>query len=99
MATIHIETKKKMVELPIDALRNLSAIATSKGISVKKYMESILLDKAQTMERNQNPSPSNDPYFDDPHNIERIVESSKQVSEGKTVELTPELRKKLFGKL
>ncbi len=99
MATIHVETKKKMVELPIDALHKLAALATSKGISVKKYMESILLDKAYTMKRDQNPSPSNDPYFDDPHNIERIMESARQAQEGKTVELTPELRKKLFGDL
>lgn len=41
-------------------------------------------------------SPSNDPYFDDPRNIERIVKSSEQARNGRTVKLADDLRKELF---
>ena len=44
-------------------------------------------------------SPSNDPYFDDPRNIEAISKASQQVKEGKVTRLTPELRNELFGDL
>lgn len=42
-------------------------------------------------------SPSNDPYFDDPRNIEHIEIGIEQAKQGKTVKLTPELRSELFG--
>lgn len=41
-------------------------------------------------------SPSNDPYFDNPRNIEDIVKSSEQALNGQTVKLTDDLRKELF---
>lgn len=41
-------------------------------------------------------SPSNDSYFDDPRNVEDVVRASEQARNGKTVRLTPALRKKLF---
>ena len=41
-------------------------------------------------------SPSNDPYFDNPRNIERILESSGQAKNGQTKPLSQALRKKLF---
>lgn len=44
-------------------------------------------------------SPSNDPFFDDPRNIEEILKASKEAKEGKTVKLTPELKDELFGEL
>lgn len=44
-------------------------------------------------------SPSNDPYFDDPRNIEAILKGIQQAKEGKTTKLTPELRNELFGDL
>lgn len=44
-------------------------------------------------------SPSNDPYFDDPRNIEAILRGIQQAKEGKTTKLTPELRNELFGDL
>lgn len=45
----------------------------------------------------ENPSPSNDPYFDNPKNIEKIQIAIEQCKQGKTIPLTPELEKKLFG--
>lgn len=44
-------------------------------------------------------SPSNDPYFDNPHNIEDIVKASEQAQNGKTVKQTDDLRKELFENL
>jgi hypothetical protein len=47
----------------------------------------------------ESPSPSNDPYFDDPRNIEAILKASEHVRNGKTIKYTPELREELFGDL
>lgn len=44
-------------------------------------------------------SPSNDPYFDDPRNIEEVLKAAEEVRQGKKVELTPELKDELFGGL
>lgn len=44
-------------------------------------------------------SPSNDPFFDDPRNIEQIEKGVEQAKEGKTVKLTSSLREELFGGL
>lgn len=44
-------------------------------------------------------SPSNDPYFDDPQNVEAILKAKEQVQNGQTVVLSSELRNKLFGDL
>lgn len=44
-------------------------------------------------------SPSSDPYFDDPRNVEDIIKASDQARNGKTVRLTDDLRKELFENL
>lgn len=41
-------------------------------------------------------SPSNDPYFDNPQNVEDILKSIEQAKNGQTVKLTADLRKELF---
>jgi hypothetical protein len=46
---------------------------------------------------NGNPSPSGDPYFDNPNNIKEILEGVKEAKEGKTVKMTRDERKKLLG--
>ena len=50
------------------------------------------------LEKSENPSPSGDPYFDNPKNIERILEGAKQVQEGEVVEINREQRKKILGR-
>lgn len=44
-------------------------------------------------------SPSNDPYFDIPENIEELKKLIKKIKNGESelTELTPELQKELFG--
>ena len=41
-------------------------------------------------------SPSGDLHYADKRNVEHLEEAMKQVKEGKTIKLTPELRKELF---
>lgn len=47
--------------------------------------------------KNDNPSPSGDPYFENPKNVNEILEGVKQAKEGKIVEMTREERKKMLG--
>jgi len=49
------------------------------------------------LSKKDNPSPSGDPYFENPKNIEAILEGVKQAKEGKTVEMTRHERKKMLG--
>lgn len=91
MATISIEKKRKAVDLPIEAIRNLAVMAAAKGTSVKQYMEGILLSQAEQINAViKNPSPSGDAYFADPRNIERILHSCEQAEQGKTNTLKKE---------
>lgn len=61
----------------------------------KQFLE--IVPRGETIP--ENPSPSNDPYFDDPRNIEAILKASEQVKNEQTVKLTPELQEKLFDDL
>ena len=42
-------------------------------------------------------SPSGDLFYADKRNVEHLDEAIKQAKEGKTIKLTPELRKELFS--
>ncbi len=42
-------------------------------------------------------SPSGDPFFDDPRNIDKILAAEEEVKSGKVVELTDEVMSDLFG--
>ena len=44
-------------------------------------------------------SPSGDPFFNDPRNLQAIREAIEQAKRGQATELTPELKEKLFGDL
>jgi hypothetical protein len=44
-------------------------------------------------------SPSNDPYFNDPQQVNDILQASEQMEKGKGVTLTTELRNELFGEV
>ncbi|GHV36420.1 hypothetical protein FACS1894178_7620 [Bacteroidia bacterium] len=41
--------KRKLVDIPVPTLKNLSIRAVSEGISLKKYIENILIMESQTM--------------------------------------------------
>ncbi len=46
--------------------------------------------------KSQNPSPSNDPYFDNPDNIRELKRRMKNFDRSKCITLTPVLEKELF---
>ncbi len=50
-------------------------MATSVGKSLKKYIEETLIAKASgaKIEVYENPSPSGDPWFDDPENMASVM--------------------------
>jgi len=52
--------------------------------------------KEWKLAKNDNPSPSGDPYFDNPKNIEEILQGVKEMKEGKGVGMTREERRKLL---
>ncbi|MBD3628359.1 hypothetical protein [Cyclobacterium sp.] len=47
--------------------------------------------------KKENPSPSGDPYFDNPKNVKEILEGVKQSKEGEIIEMTKKERKKMLG--
>lgn len=69
-----LNIKRKNIDLPVDTLQKLSMLAVSQGKSLKAYIESILISKANsvTVEVKENPSPSGDPWFEDTENIAMI---------------------------
>lgn len=61
-------------------------MAVLQGKSLKAYIEQILIAKASSIniKVNENPSPSNDEWFNNPNNIEEIQESIVQQLSGET---------------
>ena len=84
MATA-LEIKRKNIDLPVDTLQKLSLMAVAQGKSLKKYIESILITKANSIavEVSENPSPSGDTWFDNPENIESVNRGIAQMNAGK----------------
>ena len=70
MATA-INIKRKNIDLPVDTLQKLSIMAVAQGRSLKNFIETILINNANSVsvEVSENPSPSGDPWFDDPENM------------------------------
>lgn len=90
MDTAALHKKRKYIELPVNTLQKLSAMATSQGKSLKGFMENILETKAQSSEVNYtNPSPSNDPWFDVPENIASLNRGIEDTKEGRAIAMKP----------
>lgn len=83
MAT-SLEIKRKNIDLPVDTLQKLSLMAVAQGKSLKKFIESILISKANSIavEVTENPSPSRDAWFDDPDNLASIDRGVAQMKAG-----------------
>ena len=86
MASSSVNLKRKNIDLPTDALQKLSLMAVIQGKSLKAYIESILISKANDIKINitENPSPNGDAWFDNPSNIELINNGISQQKAGKT---------------
>lgn len=84
MATA-LNIKRKNIDLPVDTLQKLSIMAVAQGKSLKNYIETILILKANSVaiEVSENPSPSGDPWFNDPENIASVKRGIAEMKAGK----------------
>lgn len=84
MATA-LNIKRKNIDLPVETLQKLSIIAAAQGRSLKSYIESLLISKADniSIEVRENPSPSGDAWFDNPDNIASVKRGMKEMKQGK----------------
>lgn len=85
MATA-VALKRKIIDLPVETFQKLSLMAVAQGKSLKAYIESELIAKANSIsvEVKENPSPSNDDWFDNPDNIAELNKGIRDLKEGKT---------------
>ena len=99
MATIAIEKKRKNIDLPVDTLKKLSIMAASQGKSVKAFIENLLETKANSLsiEVSTNPSPSGDPWFDDPENMASVMRGIEDAKQGRVTAYTIDDIKNLLG--
>ncbi len=98
MATA-LNIKRKNIDLPVETLQKLSVMAVAQGKSLKKYIEAVLISKADsiTVEVSENPSPSGDPWFDDPENIASVKRGMAQMKAGEGRAFSMEEIKELLG--
>jgi hypothetical protein len=99
MATITFEKKRKNIDLPTDTLQKLSIMAAAQGKSLKAFIENILVAKADMLqvEVTTNPSPSGDPWFNDPKNIDSVMRGIENAKDGKVKAYSIEDIKHLLG--
>ena len=80
--------KRKNIDLPVETLQKLSLIAVAQGKSLKAYIETLLIAKANsiTIDIKENPSPSGDAWFANPENIISVEKgiSEMKAGEGKS---------------
>jgi hypothetical protein len=84
MATA-LNIKRKNIDLPVDTLQKLSIMAVAQGRSLKNFIETILINKANSVsiEVSENPSPSGDPWFDDPENMASVRRGIDDIKAGR----------------
>ena len=99
MATIVIEKKRKNIDLSVDTLKKLSIMAASQGKSLKAFIENLLETKANSLnvEVSTNPSPSGDPWFDDPENMASVMRGIEDAKQGRAKVYTIDDIKNLLG--
>lgn len=78
--------KRKNIDLTEDTLRRLSILAAAQGNSLKAYIENVLTAKANSIEVSvsENPSPSNDVWFNDKENVSSLRAAIAQSKNGAT---------------
>ena len=85
MPSAAINFKRKNIDLPVETLQKLSLMAVAQGKSLKAYIESILISKADSVsiEVKINPSPSNDEWFANQDNLNLVEKGIQDVRDGK----------------
>ena len=98
MATA-LNIKRKNIDLPVDTLQKLSIMAVAQGKSLKKFIETLLISKANTVsvEVSENPSPSGDPWFNDPENMASVNKGIAEQKAGKGRAYSMDEIKELLG--
>lgn len=98
MATA-LNIKRKNIDLPVETLQKLSIMAAAQGRSLKNFIESILISKADsvTVEVSENPSPSGDPWFNDPENIASLDRGIEDIKAGRCRAYSMDEIRKLLG--
>ena len=98
MATA-LNIKRKNIDLPIDTLQKLSIMAVAQGKSLKNYIETILITKANSIsiEVSDNPSPSGDTWFEKPENMASVKRGITEMKAGKGTAYTMDEIKSLLG--
>lgn len=98
MAT-SLNIKRKNIDLPVETLQKLSIMAVAQGKSLKAYIESVLISKADavTVEVSLNPSPSGDSWFNDPKNITEVEAGIKDSKEGRVKTMNMDELRNLLG--
>ncbi len=85
--------------MPAEAFTKLSILASAQGKSLKAYIENLLISKADSLkiEISPNPSPSGDPWFDDPENLAIVKQGIEEIKRGDSKVFTMEDIEKLLG--
>lgn len=98
MATT-LNIKRKNIDLPVETLQKLSIMAVAQGKSLKKFIEMILIAKADSIvvEVGENPSPSGDSWFDKPENMESVKRGMEDVKAGRCRACTIDEIRELLG--
>lgn len=98
MATA-LNVKRKNIDLPVDTLQKLSLMAVAQGKSLKNFIETILISKANaiTVEVKENPSPWGDDWFNDPENMASVKRGMAEMKAGKGKAYTIEEIRGLLG--
>lgn len=99
MTAIVLEKKRKNIDLPVETLQKLSIMAASQGKSLKAFIESLLVAKADSLsvEVSSNPSPSGDAWFDNLENMASVMRGIQDAKQGKTKAYTMEEIRNLLG--
>lgn len=98
MATA-LNIKRKNIDLPVETLQKLSLMAVAQGKSLKNFIETILIAKANTVsvEVSENPSPTGDPWFDNPENIAAVRRGMADIKAGRSRAYTMDEIRDLLG--
>ena len=98
MATA-LNLKRKNIDLPVDTLQKLSLMAVAQGKSLKNFIETILIAKANAIavEVDENPSPSGDPWFNNPENMASVKRGIEDIKSGRCRAYSMDEIKELLG--
>jgi hypothetical protein len=98
MATA-LNIKRKNIDLPVDTLQKLSIMAVAQGRSLKNFIETILINKANSVsvEVSENSSPSGDPWFDDPGDMASVRRGIEDIKAGRCQAYSMDEIRELLG--